>query len=247
MKKLILPALMIALALSAYAQEIPERKAEHPRMMKRGEGPGRDHKMALKQLNLTDAQKEKMKAEKEAHHKKMEDLKKNEDITVKEWKARREKLAKEHKANIESIFTPEQKAKLETLKKEGQARHQEMMKKRAAHMKTTLGLTDEQSAALEKSRKEMGDKMKAIREDKKMTEEQKRAAFKELAQKQKENLKTVLTEEQVKKMKEMKKQGPRRKGEPGKGPHGQKGPRGPKGERGEKTRPPPPPAQQDTL
>ena len=78
------------------------------------------------------------------------------------------------------MFTPEQKAKLEKIKKDGQARQQEMMKQRAEKMKTHLGLTDEQSAKLDKSRKEMGDKMKAIRENKSLSEEQKRTQIKEL-------------------------------------------------------------------
>ena len=122
----------------------------------------------------------------------------------------------------------------EKIKKDGQARQQEMMKQRAEKMKTHLGLTDEQSAKLDKSRKEMGDKMKAIRENKSLSEEQKRTQIKELGQKQKENLKSILTEEQLKKFKEEKRQGPGR-GE-GNGPG-----RGPKGPKGHKMPPPPPP------
>jgi Spy/CpxP family protein refolding chaperone len=234
MKKLLLPVLAMAFAFTASSQEIPERKADHPPMMHHKQKGGPDHRMAMKELNLTDAQKEQFKTEKEAFHKKMEAHKKNENITVKEWKAKRESLVKEHKAKMESVFTPEQKAKLEKLKKDGEAKHEEMMKQRGERMKTHLGLTDEQSAKLDKSRKEMGDKMKAIRENKSLTEEQKRTQMKELGQKQKENLKSILTEEQLKKFKEERRQGPGR-GE-GEGPG-----RGPKGPKGHKMPPPPPP------
>lgn len=240
MKKLMLPLLGLALFVTANAQEIPERKGDHPPMMHHMQRGGPDHRMAMKELNLTEAQKEQFKTEKEAFHKKMEELKKNENITVKEWKAKRETLLKEHRNKMESVFTPEQKAKLEKLKKEGQARHEDMMKQRAQMMKTHLGLTDDQSARLEKSRQEMGDKMKAIRENKSLTEEQKRVQLKELGKKHQESLKSVLTEEQQQKMKEfrMEHRG-RPEGGPGKGPKGPKGPKNPP--------PPPPPVEKQTL
>ncbi len=239
MKKLMLPLLTLAFALSANAQEIPERKGDHPPMMHHKQKGGPDHRKAMKELNLTEAQKEQLKTEKEAFHKKMEAHKKNENITVKEWKAKRETLVKEHKANVEKVFTPEQKAKLENLKKEGQVKHEGMMKERSEKMKAHLGLTDDQSAKLEKSRKEMGDKMKAIRENKALTEEQKREQMRELGKKQKEYMKTILTEEQLKKMKQGRKQGPG----PGAGDGPGKGPKGPKGHKP----PPPPPAEKETL
>ncbi len=239
MKKLMLPVLAMAFALGADAQEIPERNAGHPPMMHHKQNGGPERHKAMKALNLTDAQKEQLKSEKEAFHKKMEAHKKNENITVKEWKAKRESLVKEHKANVEKVFTPEQKAKLENLKKEGQAKHEGMMKERAEKMKVHLGLTDEQSAKLEKSRKEMGDKLRTIRENKSLTEEQKREQMRELGKKQKEEMKSILTKEQLEKMKEGRKQGPRGEGGgPGKGP---------KGPKGHKMPPPPPPAEKETL
>ena len=75
-------------------------------------------------------------------------------------------------------------------------------------MKTQLGLTDEQSAKMDNSRKEIGAKMKAIRENKSLSEEKKRAEMKELMKQQQESMKSILTEEQLKKMKEGKKHRP---------------------------------------
>jgi Spy/CpxP family protein refolding chaperone len=77
-----------------------------------------------------------------------------------------------------------------------------MGKERAARMKTELGLSDEQAAKLEKSRAGVAADMKAIRDNKSLTDEQKREQMKELGKKQKENMKSVLTEEQMKKLKE---------------------------------------------
>lgn len=47
-------------------------------------------------------------------------------------------------------------------------------------MKTELGLTDAQSAKIESNRKEMGEKMKTIRENKSLSDEQKKEQMKEL-------------------------------------------------------------------
>ena len=72
-------------------------------------------------------------------------------------------------------------------------------------MKKELNLTDAQSAKLEASRKKMEEKMKSIRDDKSLTEEQKKEKNKELKMQQKESLKSILTEEQLKKLEENRK------------------------------------------
>lgn len=69
MKKLMLPVLVVALVFSANAQEIPERKADHPPMMHHKQKGGPERHKAMKALNLTDVQKEQLKTEKEAFQK----------------------------------------------------------------------------------------------------------------------------------------------------------------------------------
>ena len=132
----------------------------------------------------------------------MEALKSNDNITVKEWKSQMETLRKENKSKMDGILTTEQKAKMEKMKVEGQAKHKEMAEKRGSMMKERLGLSDDQSAKLSKNRAEMGEKMKAIRDNKSLSDEQKKEQVKELHKAQKESLKSILTEEQMKKMKE---------------------------------------------
>lgn len=207
MKKLILSAIIVSLAFTVNAQEIPERKGERPMIHHKQRGH-HDRRMALKQLNLTDAQKEQFKTQNEAFRKQMGELKKNENITVKEWKSRMENLRKDHKAKIESIFSAEQKAKLEKMKVEKKAMYEVDAKARLEKMKIHLGLTDDQAAKLSKNRAEMAEKMKAIRENKSLSDEKKREEMKELAKKQKETMKSILTEEQLKKMKEGRKHRP---------------------------------------
>jgi Spy/CpxP family protein refolding chaperone len=208
MKKIIGLFLVAAIAgTSVNAQEIPERKSEHPRMMHK-KGKHHRHGMDMKKLNLTEDQKEQFKLQRETFKKQMEELKKDENITVKEWKSRMETLRKENKAKMDGILTSEQKAQLEKSKTEQKAKMETMGKERGEKMKAALGLSAEQSAKLEANRKETSEKMKSIREDKSLSDEQKKEQVKELMKGNKEKMKTILTEEQLKKMQEMRQQKP---------------------------------------
>lgn len=201
MKKIILSALIASIAIGVQAQEIKERKSERPAHHERHPGK-REHRDAMKQLNLTEEQKTKFKSQNEDFRKKMEELKKNDGITVKESREKMAAIRKEHKEKTQSILTTEQKTQLEKTRVEGRAKHEEMSKERAAKMKSNLGLTDEQSAKMEKNRTEMAAKMKALREDKTINDEQRKEKAKELMKQQKEATKSILTEDQLKKMKE---------------------------------------------
>jgi hypothetical protein len=212
MKKIILSALILSIAAGVKAQEIPERKMERPAMHERMKGHDGHPGMDFKSLNLTDEQKEKFKSQNESFRKQMEELKKNDGITVKEWRSKMETLRNDHKAKMQGLLTTDQKAQLEKMKTEGKAKFEAMSKERAEKMKTRLGLTDEQSSKLEKSRQQTGEEMKAIRENKSLSEEMKKDQMKELMRKQKENMKSLLTEEQLKKLKEVKEQGHERNG-----------------------------------
>jgi Spy/CpxP family protein refolding chaperone len=200
MKKIMITAVIgLFAAISVQAQEIPERKHDgyKPHSKERGH-----NKKEMADLNLSEEQKTKFKELNKEHRQQMEDLKKQDNITVKESRERMEKIRKEHQAKMQSLLTTEQKAKIEKNKLEQREKRVEMGTKRAERMKTELGLTDEQSAKMLQNRKDAGEKMKAIREDKSLTEEQKKEKIKELYKQQKETLKSVLTEEQMKKLKE---------------------------------------------
>jgi Spy/CpxP family protein refolding chaperone len=207
MKKIILSLLVLTFVFTLNAQEIPERKSERHMMHQKHRDGKHNKEMMMKQLNLTDAQKEQFKTQKESFRKQMEELKKNDNITVKEWKNKKETLLKEQKARMQSILTPGQKAQIEKIRTEKKAMHEIDAKARMEKMKIHLGLSDEQSAKINKNRTETMEKMKALKSDDKMDLEKKKVKMKELMQKQKEQMKSILTEEQLKKMKEGRKQG----------------------------------------
>ena len=209
MKRIIVSVLALAVTFTAVqAQEIPERKDEG---VQRHDGHRKHHRNAMADLNLSEEQKSKFKALNSEHHKQMAELKKQDNITVKESREKMEALRKDHHAKLQSLLTPEQKTQIEKKKEERKAKMTERGKGRGERMKKELNLTDEQSAKLDASRKKMKDKMQSIRDDKSLTEEQVKEKTKELRKQQMESMKSILTEEQLKKMKEGRKHHGKRK------------------------------------
>src|SRR5215210_7214321 len=100
MKKIILALLVLTMAVAVQAQD--KKSGEH----KNGTG---HHETMYQQLNLTADQKAKIKTQNESFHQQMEALKKNDNMTVKEWKSKKEALRKDQKAGFESILTSDQK------------------------------------------------------------------------------------------------------------------------------------------
>jgi Spy/CpxP family protein refolding chaperone len=208
MKKIIASVLAIAITFTAvHAQESPERKKDG---VNRHDGHRKHHGRVMADLNLTEEQKAEFKTLNSEHRKQMAELKKQDNITVKESREKMEALRKDHHAKFEALLTPDQKARLEKkkearkdkMRERGHEKMGERDKSRGERMKKELNLTAEQSAKLDASRKKMAEKMESIRNDKSLTEEQQKEKRKELRKEQMENMKSILTEEQLKKMKE---------------------------------------------
>ena len=195
MKKTIVCAFLLAVAIqSINAQGLPEEKRDRPNHRK--------HHNSFQELNLSEDQQLKFKALNADYQKQMQELKKNDAITVKEWRAKMETLHKNHRTQVQSLLTPEQKATLEKKREERKGDRKENAEKRMDRMKTRLGLTDEQTTRLKASHSDLSAKMKTIRENKSLDETQKREQVRELWKKQKDELKSILTEEQLKKLHE---------------------------------------------
>jgi len=181
----------------AQAQEIPDRKRGREDMITR------DHRgEGLDQLNLSADQKEKIKSLQEDTRKQMEELKKDDDITVKDWRAKREAIRKDQREKIQSLLTTEQKAQLEKSRMDRRTKAEEDSKVRMEKMKQELNLTEEQSARLQNSRNDLRQKMQALRENQSLSDEAKKEQMKELMKQRKESLRSILTDEQWKKFQE---------------------------------------------
>ena len=194
MKKFIVCTFVLAVAIQGIkAQEIPERTRETI---------NRHHRDGVNRLNLSEEQKAKFKSLNEDFRTQMEELKKKDDITVKEWRSRMENLRKDHRDKISSLLTDDQKNQLKKSREARQLRQSDRRKEGFDRMRTRLNLTDDQAAKLKQSHSDMAQKIQSIRENQSLTDDQKKEQVKELKKKNQENLKTILSEDQLKRLHE---------------------------------------------
>lgn len=168
----------------------------------------------VKDLNLTDAQKAQLKADREANKAKMEALNKQDNLTVKEMRERKAALMQEQKAQMQALLTPEQKAAMAADRANMAGKRKNMDGQRAEAMKEKMGLSNEQAAKLKAHNEATHAQIKAIQNNQTLSMEQKQAQIKAVKETSKTQRKSILTTEQIQRMDEMKKQG---KGKSGKG------------------------------
>lgn len=188
---------IFAFTATASAQDKMGKKGHHHR--KHG------HEMMAKQLNFSEAQKTQAKAINEDFRKKMQDLNKQENITVKEQRDKKTAILKERKTKMDGLLTAEQKTKMAQLKTERKAKSAEHFAKRLDKMKTSLNLTDDQVAKLKAQRTETQAKFEKLRNNESLSREQKKEQMMALKAEAKEQSNKIFTPEQLKKKEEMRK------------------------------------------
>jgi len=212
MKRII--ALTVAFAIAGFSLT-----AQQTREMKHHNKGNQMHhgqkKNMVKDLNLTDAQKTQLKADKEANKAKMEALNKQDNITVKEMRERKAALQQEQKAKMDALLTPDQKATIAADKANMESKRKDMDGKRGEAMKEKLGLSNDQAAKLKTHNEATHSKIKAIRDNQSLSMEQKKEQMKAVKESSKAQRNSILTAEQIKKMDEMKKEGSRKGGQKG--------------------------------
>ena len=193
--------LAIVTIVAAQAQE---KRVREPRK------DYQDKRMAEK-LKLSDEQKQKAKALNEDYKNKMDELRKKDDILVKDWRNQMMELNKNHKESMSALLSKEQKAQIEKMKVEHKKMAEIDANARMEKMKLRLDLSNDQMEKIKKQNNEMREKMKVIHENKSQDMIKKREEMKVLIQKNKENMRSILNEEQMKKMQEMRKSMPRKR------------------------------------
>lgn len=205
MKKIITSALVLALTIgAAQAQSTDKGPGKHQRG---------GHEMVMKDLNLTPDQKARLKTIHEEQRKEMEALKSNTSLTDAQKKEQRKALHDKYRSQFESVLTPAQKAEMEKKKGDWQAqgKHREGKGKEgrafkggkrdgAAGIAKDLNLSADQQQKMKALRADFRSKAEAVRNDKSLSQEQKKAKFRELRQQQQEQMKSVLTKEQQEKV-----------------------------------------------
>ena len=192
MKKILVLVLAMVTIIAAQAQK---------KRITDGRRDLRD-KMLTEKLNLSEEQKQKAKTLNEDYRKKMTELRKKEDITVKEQRTQMMELNKKHREDMRGLLSKDQKEQIEKMKLERKKMAEIDGDARMEKMKLRLDLNNEQVEKIKKQRTEMREKIKAIQENNSLDMTKKREEMKALLQERKESMKSILTEEQQQKMQE---------------------------------------------
>lgn len=223
MKRIVTTAFIIALSFGAAQAQTKEgaTRKEHGQHQK-----GHRNSMGMEKLNLSADQKTRIQAINENYRKQLTELKSQTNITVAEAKSRREALQTKHRADLQAVLTAEQKAQMETMRKEGQAKGKKGEFKRGEgsrkdstgfgkrgdrqgmgqgrdgmqKMQQELNLSADQQAKMTKLREEFKTKSQTIRNNNALSQEQKKEQYKSLAQEHRSQVKSILTKEQLEKM-----------------------------------------------
>ncbi|MDQ6904020.1 MAG: hypothetical protein M3139_13530 [Bacteroidota bacterium] len=154
-------------------------------------------------MNLTDAQKQQAKELQADYTNKVKDLEKDQNITLKDYRAKKAILEQERKSKFQALLTPEQKDKIAQGRKEMHEKREMMSQKRMDKMKSDLNLTDAQVEKINAQKKSSMEQMKEIRENSSLSKEQKKEKFMDLRKSAHESMSSILTSDQIKKWDEM--------------------------------------------
>jgi len=197
MKKTLITLLILTLAGTV---AMAQHKGKHRKSYRQTQ---RKHMAA--QLNLTEQQKTQARTYRMDTRKKLQELKKLENITVKEQRDRREAILKAQKANLDGLLSAEQKATRQRLMAERKTRANYRFDQHLGKMKAKLSLSETQVAQLKKLREDREVRMKSIRENSNLSREDRKAKMMALKTDMKEQRSKLFTAEQQKKIEEFRK------------------------------------------
>ncbi len=161
------------------------------------------HKMGDK-LNLTEAQRQQMKSINMDFKNRLQELKKNDNMTVKEFNAKKEALMQERKQKTQALLTAEQKNQMKQFKKEHSDKREIESGKRIEKMQTNLGLSNDQVAKMKAQKEIYKSRTEAIKNNQSTGNERKKEQLKALREERKNSFKSFLTPEQLQKLEAMK-------------------------------------------
>lgn len=213
MKKIFLSLLALSLTFGSFAQSQNkgERKEKKDKKEWRQKG-NHDHQ---EKLNLTEAQKSKMKTLNESFRDKMQNLKDDKSLSDDAQKQKRMELMKEHRSQVQSILTPEQKKQWEASRKDFGTRKgkgertgdDHKMGKRSdggerfEKMEKDLNLSTDQSTRLKTANESFKKSVQSIRSNDALSSDQKKDQMKNLQMKHQDDINSILTAEQKAKFK----------------------------------------------
>ena len=197
MKKILFAAIATTLCLlTAFAQ----KKGKNCPPTHQQQAGGR-----LKGLNLSATQKEQLKATRQNTVQQLTELKKNDQLTVKDFKANKEAILQSQKDQVSGILTEDQKNQLAENKSRPNDRQADNAGKNIGKMKENLGLSEQQVTQIKSNRAADQAKIKAIKENNQLTNSEKKEQLKEIKKEHENNLAQILSPEQISKMEQSRK------------------------------------------
>ena len=137
------------------------------------------------------------------YRQKSEDLFKQDDITLKEYKAGLVALQKEKKEKVAALLTPQQKDQVAARKNRMDENRKVMEAAHLERLKLRLNLTDDQVAKIKAGTENLHNQVKAIHENDNLLPQQKHEQMKALLAKRTDTFKSVLTPEQYSQFEKM--------------------------------------------
>lgn len=202
MKRIISSALVILLTIGAAQAQTAEGRPKIPNREQKAKG--------FDQLNLTADQKTRMQALREDFKKGMADLKSNQQLSEEERKTRRKALHDQFRSQSEAVLTPAQKDQLSKMKTERREAGRNTKANRDGRgrlanrglnsLPKELNLTTEQQSRISNLRFEFRSKFETLRKDNALSQDSKREKMRELTKQQFDQMKSVLTADQIQKL-----------------------------------------------
>lgn len=196
MKKISLLFALSALLLSATAQTTGQPSNRKIHQDKQREFNHHKNASLYKNLNLTDAQQSQMKANNEEYQKKVNALKDQQGITLKEYQEGKAKLQKERQEKASNILTAEQKNQMQQMKVDRQAKNEQQQKMKMDRMTKELNLTPDQAASIKAQNDLTRQQMMALNDNNNLSREQKKQEAAKIKNEAREKRATILTPEQ---------------------------------------------------
>jgi Spy/CpxP family protein refolding chaperone len=159
-----------------------------------------------KYLHTTPEQRKQMHDINEDYRKKSQDLYRQDNLTLREYKLRLLALQKDKKSKLENLLTSEQKNMIETRKKHRAEELQVNAAARLERMKIRLNLSEDQASKIKMQQTDFRMQMIAIHDNDGLLHYQKRDQMKDLMVKREESFKSLLTPEQFSQFEKMHKQ-----------------------------------------
>ena len=170
-------------------------------------------------IHYTADQRKQVMAINKDYQQKRADLFKQDNITLKQYKANLLALDKEKKDKMEALLTPQQKSEMASRKKKMDENRQVMEAGRLERLRLELNLTDDQVAQIKTGQLNLRNQMQAIHSNDNLLPEEKHQQVKALMTTRNDTYKTILTPDQFTKFQQMSRhRGFDRPGGPGGGP-----------------------------